>query len=243
MRLTARRKLASLGFLIAVSGFSAPGWAADAGVITPTITSPTATASQILPPATPTTISSPDAKTDKGLDSVQTKIPDSVKEVIKRLDNANTITLEDLNSARQAVARIDALIDIEKHIAELEKIREDREGSSKSSKSLAAAIPASAIAPPPFMPPFPSASRNEPAAMPIVSMAPPEVTRISGSNGRYFAILKTSDGQSKNVSVGDHLLTGGTVEKITASEVVIDQNGTQRILHVKNVDMVFSNTP
>ena len=133
----------------------------------PTVVNPTTAATPLSPPLTTATapalvapmdtIEAPkaptaDAKSDKGFSAVQSKVPDSVKEVMKRLDNNNIVTLDDLNSARQAVARIEALIDIEKHISELEKIRSDREdgGSTKSSKTLASNIPASALNPPHF---------------------------------------------------------------------------------------------
>jgi hypothetical protein len=221
---------------------------------TPAISAPTASvtspnpvgslASDTKPPVLPGAV---EEKNEKGLESVKTKIPDSVKDVLKRLDNTNVVTLEDLNSARQAVARIDALIDIEKHISELQKIRQDREenSGSKSSKTLAAAIPASAIAPPTFMPP-PSMmmARNEGNVAPAAFMpqATTEISRIMGGAGHYTAVIK-ADGANKNFGVGDKLPNGGTIEKITSSDVVVNQNGAKHVLHVKNVDMVFSNTP
>ena len=84
---------------------------------------------------------------DKEDNSVDNKIPDSVKDVIKNL-NAKTddVTLDDLNAARQAVAKLDALIEIEKRLADLEKIRQEREANNN--KAMMAAIPASALAPP-----------------------------------------------------------------------------------------------
>jgi type IV pilus biogenesis protein PilP len=262
-----RTQLAVSGFILALSLISVPSFHAAAATpvaampgmsAPPVMTAPAMASPAALPATGPLDMmdvpkpAAADGKNDKGFSAVQSKVPDSVKEVMKRLDNNNIVTLDDLNSARQAVARIEALIDIEKHISELEKIRSDREdgGSSKSSKSLASAIPASAIAPPPLFPTGGmagggnSASRNEAnmAAMPAPA-AVTDVSRIVGSNGHYSATIKTSDGQSKTYSTGDHLMSGGTIEKITSSEVVISQGTTKRVLHVKNVDVVFGNTP
>jgi type IV pilus biogenesis protein PilP len=80
-------------------------------------------------------------------------------------------------------------------------------------------------------------------AMQMTGSPPTEVSRIIGTDGHYAATMKGSDGQSKTFYVGDHTPGGGTIEKISASEVVVNQAGAKHVLHVKNVDMVFGNTP
>lgn len=71
-------------------------------------------------------------------------IPDSVKGVIDRLNSTtDDVSLEDLNEAREAVVKLDVLIDIEKRLTDLSKIRQER--APKVPAALAAAIPASAL--------------------------------------------------------------------------------------------------
>jgi type IV pilus biogenesis protein PilP len=185
------------------------------------------------------------AKSDKKLAVLEDKVSDSVKDVAKRLGTTTeNVTLDDLNSARQAVAKLEALIDIEKHLSDLDKIRSERENNG-TSRGLAAAIPASALAPLPMQmgTPFPSMatasiSPPTPSLMPISAI---EVTRILGSDGHFVALMKTPDGQSKPVHVGDHLSDGSSVSGITSKGVVLDENGSKHVIPVKNIDTIFGN--
>jgi hypothetical protein len=187
-----------------------------------------------------------DQKGVKGLTSAEDKITDSVKGVVKHIGTTDSLTLDDLNTARQAVAKIEALIDIEKHLAELEKVRSERDGGNTK---IAAAIPASALAPMP--PPLSSQLQNltpppvspAPVVNPMMSSSNLEVSRIIGGAGRYSAIIKTTDGQNKTIQVGDKLSEGSTVVGITSAGVELDQNGKTRMVHVKNVNTVFGDSP
>lgn len=204
---------------------------------------------QITPPSvntneglTPASVSGTSEKSDqdaKGMEAVGNKVSESVKGVVKSLSRtADEVTLDDLNSARQAVAKLEALIEIEKHLAELEKIRQDRE-----SAGMAAAIPASALRP---TVPAPSVQAAPVQAQPVVAMPPPapeamELSRIVGSAGRYSAVIKMSDGQMQTVSTGDHLSDGGVVARVTMKEVEIRQGaGKRTTLRLKNVGTVAS---
>lgn len=197
-----------------------------------------AKAADIPPPASPAT-SAPDpagpaaAKNPAaGLSAAENSIPDSVKDVLKRLDKpAEDVTLDDLNSARQAVAKVEILIELEKHLAELDKIRHEREKDT-----LAPMIPASALQAP--------SVASSPMQMPIPMVLPrEEVTQIAGGSGRYSATIKTGGEEGKTFHVGDHLPDGSFVMDIKPTEVVLQEhNGSTRTLHVKNVDTVFGNS-
>lgn len=186
----------------------------------------------------------------KGLAGAEDKVSDSVKALAKRMGNTDSITLDDLNSARQAVAKIDALIDIEKHLRELEKLRAERDDSA--ARSLSSALPASALSPfnsqaqvasaLPLPMPSPVAMPAGIPQNPMSSLGDVTVSRITGSGGRFTAAVKTSDGQTKNVQVGDKL-NGGTVSAITSSGVEINHNKSIKVYPVKNVPTVFGNTP
>lgn len=170
------------------------------------------------------------------------KIPQSVKDVVKHLSNETSdITLDDLNDARQAIARLDALIEIEKHLADLDKIRQEREG-----KSLASAIPASALRPVAGLQPIslqPPPLPMPTSAAPIRSSSNYEVERIEGGAGHFTAFIKGPDGTVKPVHEGEHLSDGSIVISIGAQGVGIDHDKTMHLLPVKDVQAVFSGSP
>jgi type IV pilus biogenesis protein PilP len=176
---------------------------------------------------------------NKNIAALEEKATDNAKSTLKTLDGTDALTLDDLNRARQTVARIDAMIDIEKRLGELEKLRDGKNGGSSS--NFANAIPASALTPMPRAisrtPSFPTGQE-----MPVVMhVAPskPEISRIVGADGKYEAVLKMSDGETRTVRIGD-TLNGGTVRWITPSAVGFDEKGQTSVLHIKNVDIVSS---
>jgi type IV pilus biogenesis protein PilP len=182
-------------------------------------------------------VKAPGADINKSLETMEEKVSENAKSVVKRLDTAsNAVMLDDLNNARQTVARIEAMIDIEKHMAELDKLRGARNGGGAA--ALAGAIPASALVPP---------SGAMPPAMPVANMAQQprrpsggsgEISRIVGTDGRYTAVIKLA-GETKAVKVGDHI-SGATVRSISPSSVEIEENGETHTLHIKNVDTIYS---
>ncbi len=172
---------------------------------------------------------------------MEDKVVENAKSVVKHLDVASdTMTLADLNRARQTVSRIDAMIDVEKRLNELEKIRSERHGSHQA---LEGAIPASALVMPPM-----SVSPSKPVVLasheeePVrhVETSRPEISRIYGAGGKYTAVLSFSGGDVKSVHVGDKLADGETVRAITSSFVEIGGKETSYTLRVKNVDVVYS---
>ena len=178
----------------------------------------------------------------RNLGPLEDKVTDSIKTVVKQMGANDSINLEDMNSARQAVAKLEVLIDIEKHLAELDKIRNPKEGGEKS---IASAIPASALAPPPM---FASMSRGSVTsgnasnfAQPMPSMGgggSSSVSRISGADGHYSAVVGGKTGR-----VGDSLGDGTSVIAISAKEVSTKaKDGAVLHMKVHGVDEVFGHT-
>lgn len=187
-----------------------------------------------------TSSSSKNEKPAKVLEALDSKATASVKETIRKLENSGGISLDDLNTIRQMISKIDALIEAEKRLAELDKLRL---GAEHENKSIAAAIPASAISPMPM--PIPSLSQYTPSATSAPVYTPPlvsdlEILRIIGSGGHYVAVVKVG-GQTKRVQVGDRL-EGQTVINITATSIEFDQPKNKPTVYVKNVDTVFGST-
>jgi type IV pilus biogenesis protein PilP len=171
------------------------------------------------------------------LEVEEENIPKSVNAVIRHLDKeTENITLSDLNSARQAIAKVETLIELEKKLTELEKVQKERENKSGSPSAVPASMlmPAVATQPaemPRFVPP--------PASM----MSDIDIDRIVGGAGEYKAVIKSMDGTTKAVSIGDTLPDGAVVTRISSSGMEITHGDTKQTIHVKNVDMVFGVAP
>jgi type IV pilus biogenesis protein PilP len=197
-------------------------------------------------------------KGKKGIENVEEEVTDSVKDVLKRLSEVeNDMTIDDLNSARQAIAKMDVLIDIEKKLGEYEKLKSERE-----SKAGISAIPASALGLPPGMgrpgmPPMMPGGDPAAMGMPPVFMSQNmnnvevssqnmnnvEVSRIIGGGGRYTAMIKSPGGEDKTMQVGDRLSDGTKITSITAAGVELGEGEKKRFIRVKDVDTVFGGIP
>jgi type IV pilus biogenesis protein PilP len=238
----------ALGSFLLVSS-ATEAYAVDVPASPPTIVAPPAAlAAQIPPPAMGVQISSPvasakspDADIAKTLTTMEEKVSENAKGLMKSLDNASDpVMLEDLNTARQTVARIEAMIDIEKHLADLDKLRNERSGGGHMSSSvptLANALPASVLTQPLPLQPNMSSDMGE------MHMAPRsgiEIARITGTDGKYTALLKMAGGETKSVKVGDHIFDDTTVRSISSSSVEIEKNGEPRTLQIKNIDTIYS---
>jgi len=186
-----------------------------------------------------------DEKSDIPLSSP--KVPDSVKKVVNSLNDATDgVTLENLNSAREAVVKLDVLIDIEKRLNDLSKLRKTRQGESDA---FADALPHSAFqppaidlsqsAPPPSLIPQPSQGINH--AQMIMPSTNIEVVRVSGASGHYSAQVKDVDGTTKSVRAGDKLADGSTINSISRDGVTVSTfDKKTKTIPVKDVGTVFS---
>jgi hypothetical protein len=226
---------AVLGFALLFSAGSVPVLAADQAPPPPVstgVTEDVASPSSATQVALPTPAASTAAGRSKNISAMEDKVQDSVKNVVKQLSTIDNVNLDDLNTARQAVVKLELLIDIEKHLAELDKIRAEHGGE----KSVMAALPASALTAPPSM----TTSRNRSAstfeAPSPVSHA--EVTRVAGTDGHYTALV-----QGKFVQVGDSMPDGTTVVAISPKDVSTkSKDGTIHRLKVKGVDEIYGHS-
>lgn len=235
--LSGKSLLALLAAWGGLSCLAMPGYAADAIAPAPT---PAAAVTADAPAAAPAKESD---TIEKKMTAMEDKVVSGVKGTIKNLDSSEGMSLADLNSAKQTVARIDAMIEIEKRMIELEKLRNERGGTRPFvGGGFAGAIPASALAPLPQVskPVFADTETAKEAqrAVYIPTEAPHyEILRIAGAAGRYSAVLKTPNGDRKTVQPGDKI-AGGTVGMITASTVMIESKDKTTSLHIKNADLV-----
>jgi hypothetical protein len=221
--------LSALAFALVLGAGTAPASAADNAPL------PVAEAA---PPANPIVLPMSSANTpagrSKNLSTLEDQVSDSVKNVVKQLATVDSVNLDDLNTARQAVVKLEVLIDIEKHLAELDKIRSERGGE----RSIAAAIPASALSAPVSMAHNNSRPRFQPSSeeMPAAPFAAhTEVTRVSGTDGHYEALI-----QGKFLRVGDNLSDGSTIVSITPKNVATKaKSGTVRQMRVNGVEEVY----
>jgi len=189
----------------------------------------------------PPSLSDDKGKSDKG-ELSSPKMPESVKNAVKRLSTATEdVTLEDLNAAREAVAKLDILIDIEKRLSDLETIRQERE-----EKSMSGALPASAFAIPGTAMPVaqvPVASMPDGTSVPMPPMGAVgevEVTRIVGVAGRYTAMVKIGDGKPTSVRPGDKIDDGSVVQDISSRSVTLLKDKKTRTVDIKDIAVVFN---
>jgi len=194
-------------------------------------------------PAAAAAVKKPGKDTKAGAFS-NVKVPDSVKAVVTDLTvSPGDITLENLNAAREAAAKLDALIDIEKKLVDLDKLRKEREGDGGgNAASLASAIPPSALS----LPPAPAFRESPVAHIPThhreTTYAKVDIARVEGSLGHYTAFVN-EDGATRPIQVGDRLSDGRKVVAIMADGIELESGGAVHIVRVKNVETVFTGSP
>lgn len=192
---------------------------------------------------------------EKGLENFENKTTSDVEEVIRRLEETeNNITLDDLNSARQAVAKLDILIEIEKKRSDLEKARKDNDG--KGDTKTITPVSAGTLLPPGMgggmLPGMGGGMTGGPPMGGMMgipgmdgsmgggeSMNNLEVTRIVGTGGRYSAMIRAPGGVAKAARIGDKLEDGSKITNITSSGIELEKGEKSRQISVKNVDTVF----
>jgi hypothetical protein len=179
-------------------------------------------------------------------------IPSSVTDVVDDLRaSEKNVSLEDMARARDALTRLDLLLEIEKRINDIEKARDDRRNIGRGSRSSMASlggmsgIPASALGLPPLptsapgtasvrVTDGPSTSAPSMRATPAVASGGSggyTIEQISALNGNYRAVV-TGTGGRHTVEQGDKL-GGYTVQKISATGVVLAQGKERKTLTVE----------
>ncbi len=184
-------------------------------------------------------------KEDTGDDDMKSpKVPDSVKGVVKRLNTATKdVTIEDLNSAREAVVKLDVLIDIEKRLNDLTTLRQERE---EKEGEMAGALPAGALGgampPPSLMPSTLPVAQPSPVSVPPVVLPEKDidVMKIMGASGRYVASIKTVEGEERQVKAGDKLSDGTIIDSVSRQGVtVLSPSKKRSTVPVKDISAVF----
>ncbi|MDD3181272.1 MAG: hypothetical protein PHD48_00475 [Alphaproteobacteria bacterium] len=171
-------------------------------------------------------------------------VPKSVTSVVKNLsETTEQVTLENLNAAREAVIKLDVLIDIEKRLNDLAKLRKAREEDSMLIES---SLPRSALAPSPTdsqIPPLSSygaSGTGSAHSFSGASSADVEVLRITGAASRFAAQIKDASGSDKLVHVGDKLSDGSKITAISAYGVsVIRSDKSRETFAVKDAPALF----
>lgn len=182
------------------------------------------------------------------IEDYQNKASGTIKEIAKKLEfSREDVTLRDLNDARQAVIKIDAIIELEKKLAELEKVKKEKEKKVSilpvSESSLLPSPPRPSL---PVLSPLPTPVTAAPTPAPNpapVKVAEPkaaeiEVSRVVGGAGIYRAVASV-DGNEKVLRVGDKLSGGVTVTAVSSQGVEVMHKGEKKLYAVKDVGAVF----
>lgn len=248
------------------AGSGASAYPSGATTYSPVVSSSAAAGSIHLPSASAAETKKVGGDDKSDIPMTSPKVPDSVKGVVSRLNDATKdVTLEDLNSAREAVVKLDVLIDIEKRLNDLSSLRRERE--EKAGAPLAGAIPASALGLPgargnmpipallpsgmPSSIPFPGVTGPSISAPSMPSVPGPsavsvptgpstvEVSRITGASGRYVASIKEADGRIVQVREGEKLADGSKVISISRDGLTLSKDKKKKTIQVKDVPTVF----
>jgi type IV pilus biogenesis protein PilP len=156
---------------------------------------------------------------------------EQIEGIIKKLqDGTSGASLEDMNQARAALAKLDLLVSIETKMNDLDKVRASRGGIGMSSM-----IPASALG-------MRGSQQGDESTPSFGSRQPVrasyDVSRIVGTDGSYTAVINVGAGRMNTVRVGDQLPDGSEVRSITASGVKVKStNGRERTLRVSASSM------
>lgn len=228
----------------AVAPAAAPASAAPALVAVP-VPVPTPVAV-----ATATPVSASVVKLDNPARTANDKeVPSQVQDVVEKLRGAKVdLSLEDMNQARAALARLDLLLELEQKMHDLQAARAKNDGAMGGT-DISAYLPAQVAAmnrrgnmPTPIpvaMPvmdsvPVPIVHRSKPKSQPPQY----EIQRINGLNGKYSVVLKSLvDSKVSTVKVGDALSDGTIVQSITPINVRLKdpEDGRLQTLTIENV--------
>jgi type IV pilus biogenesis protein PilP len=186
-------------------------------------------------------------------------MPSAVQDAMTRLQKVDQINLDDMIRAQDAINRLDLLLEIEKRQTELKKIRDDR-NKPAASTLLGSAIPASALNLPkisslPLTPTDTPASSSSFTPKPSFKSSssgssssnsgPSDkygIKRISGTDGRYFAVINTDDSSSQTVHTGDKLPDGSVVKSISLTSVSLFKDKKSKNLTIPTDSYIVRET-
>lgn len=176
-------------------------------------------------------------------------VPPQVQAVADKLRGAKVdLSLEDMNQARAALARLDLLLELEQKMHDLQEARQKHSGTSGGadiSGYLPPQVAAMGKRPPPPVPAvLTETEAPTPAPTPTKRSKPKpapsqyEVQRVMGINGSYSAVLKSvADIKTKTVKVGDVLSDGSEVAAISPTAVTLrdPDTGKTQAITIENV--------
>ncbi len=184
-----------------------------------------------------------DAKFDaeEDAENADKKIPGQVTEIVKKLQGAKVdLSLEDMNQARGALARLDLLLELEQKMGDLDKARAKRTAAENMADEVSALLPRGVTRMPTRMS---SAAPDmaQPVVTPVVVKPQPPpgnytVQRINGVGGNYTAQLRDMNDEKTTVRVGDKLPDGTAVTAITPGTVSLrgPNDKTDRVLRINS---------
>lgn len=181
-----------------------------------------ATAAPVPMPPSPPGIGQPSDAAEAEADASK-KIPGQVTDIVKKLQDAKVdLSLEDMNQARGALARLDLLLELEQKMGDLDKVRAKRTAAESMAEEVSALLPRGVARMPGRANAVPGDAA--PVVTPAVLRVQPvaggyTVQRINGVDGNYTAMLSDANDEKTSVHVGDKLSDGSTVTGITASTV------------------------
>lgn len=178
------------------------------------------------------------------------KVPKSVTTVVKALnETTENITLDNLNAAREAVVKLDVLIDIEKRLSDLAKLRRLREEESGALSAVvdpSAAMAVGASNPAMQVPAmdnsaFATAASGAPSRGRVIATTDDyEISMITGASGNFAAQIKDG-GEAKLVRVGDKLSDGSKVTNISINGVsVVRPDKSRKTFNVAGAPTKFA---
>jgi type IV pilus biogenesis protein PilP len=178
--------------------------------------------------------------------------PQIVQDAMTRLQKVDQINLDDMIRAQDAINRLDLLLEIEKRQTELKKIRDERNKpavtAAVAAGLLGSAIPASALNLPKLSMDSPASSSASASSIPAYtpkssrssgssesSSGPSDkysIKRITGADGRYFAVVNTDDNGSQTVHAGDKLPDGSLVKSVSLTSVSLFKDKKSKTLTI-----------
>lgn len=175
------------------------------------------------------------------------EVPPQVQAVVDKLRGAKIdLSLEDMNQARAALARLDLLLELEQKMHDLQEARAKHDGATLGT-DISGLLPTQVAAmsrrgnmpvmPTPLALPVAESMPVKPAK-PRAAPSQYEVQRIIGLDGSYSALLKSvADTKTTTVKAGDTLSDGSEVVSVTPKSIKLrdPDDGKTHVIAIENV--------
>lgn len=176
--------------------------------------------------------------------------PQVVTDAVTGLQKTDPINLDDMIRAQDAINRLDLMLEIEKRQGELKKLRDER--TKPASSPFSSPLPAAALDLPPVIAnPAPvkrvSSSDDDgddfrpSSSSSSGSLDKYSLKRITGSNGRYAAVLANGD-RVESVRQGDTLTGDVKVKSVSLTEVTLVKGKKSKTLTIPSDSYIVRET-